>query len=221
MSGVAQDITERKQAEERIGSLLAEKELLLKEVHHRIKNNMNTISSLLSLQAQTLQDPSAIEALEDANHRVRSMGILYDKLYQSADFLELSVKDYVPTLVEEIIGNFPNRKMVRVEKRIDDFLLDAKRLQPVGIIINELLTNTMTYAFRGRTDGLVTVSATNAGGHVTIAVQDDGVGVPESVSLENSAGFGLRLIHALARQLDGTIRMERGDGTKVVLGFEK
>jgi PAS domain S-box-containing protein len=221
MSGVAQDITERKKAEERIESLLAEKELLLKEVHHRIKNNMNTISSLLSLQAQTLQDPSAIEALEDANHRVRSMGILYDKLYRSADFVELSVRDYVPALVDEIIGNFPNRKTVRVEKRIDDFMLDAKRLQPLGIIINELLTNIMKYAFRGRESGLVTVSVTNAGGHVNIVVQDDGIGIPESVSIEDSAGFGLRLIHALARQLDGTIRMERENGTKVVFGFER
>jgi len=221
MSGVAQDITERKKAEEKIESLLNEKDLLLKEIHHRIKNNMNTIGSLLSLQAQTFKDPLAIEALEDAKTRVRSMAILYDKLYRSADFSELSVKDYVPTLVDEIISNFPNSNMVKVEKRIDDFMMDAKRLQPLGIIINELLTNIMKYAFKGRESGLITVSATNTDGHVAISVQDNGTGLPESVSIENSTGFGLQLIHALTRQLEGSLQIERENGTRFAIEFEE
>ncbi len=221
MSGVAQDITERKKAEAKIDALLTEKELLLKEIHHRIKNNMNTIGSLLSLQAQTFKDPLAIEALEDAKNRVRSMAILYDKLYRSADFSELSVKDYVPTLVDEVISNFPNSNMVKVEKRIDDFMLDAKRLQPLGIIINELLTNIMKYAFRGRESGLITVSATNTDGHVAISVQDNGTGMPESVSFENSTGFGLQLVQALTRQLEGSLQIERENGTRFAIEFEE
>ena len=214
-----QDITDRKIAEEKIQSLLFEKELVLKEVHHRIKNYMNTIQSLLSIQSQPLTEPSAIKALEDASGRLQSMGILYDKLYRSADFTELSVKDYLPPLIDEIIINFPNSNMVKIEKRVEDFLLDSKRLQPLGIIINELLTNIMKYAFKGRESGLITVSATNTAGKVVISVQDDGNGMPESVSFDNSTSFGLQLVEALTQQLKGTIRIERGSGTRIVLEF--
>ena len=219
--GMARDITSQKRADGKIKSLLAEKELLLKEVHHRMKNNMNTISSLLSLQAQALTEPSAITALAETGNRVQSMGTLYDKLYRSADFSELSVKDYLPDLIDEIISNFPNSTMVKVEKCIEDFPLDAKRLQPLGIIINELLTNVMKYAFKGRKSGLVTVSATNVRGHITFSVHDDGNGMPESVSFETSAGFGLQLVQALTQQLEGTIRIERNNGTKFVIEFDE
>jgi PAS domain S-box-containing protein len=216
----ATDITDRKQAEEKVKSLLAEKELLLKEVHHRIKNNMNTVSSLLSLQAATLKEFSAISALEDAIARVRSMGLLYDKLYRSENFIELSIKDYLPSLIDEIISNFPNSKIVKVEKSIQDFVLDAKSIQTLGIIINELLTNIMKYAFKGREAGLITLIATNLQDHVSIVVQDNGNGIPESITFENTIGFGLLLISALTKQLKGTIRMERGNGTRFILEFE-
>ncbi len=219
--GMARDISSQKSADAKIKSLLAEKELLLKEVHHRMKNNMNTISSLLSLQAQALSEPSAKAALEETGNSVQNLGILYDKLYRSADFMELSIKDYLPDLIDEIISNFPNRKVVKVEKYIEDFPLDAKRLQPLGIIINELLTNVMKYAFKGRKSGLVTVSATNINGHVTFSVHDDGHGLPESVSFENSTGFGLQLVQALTQQLEGTIRIERQIGTRFVVEFEE
>ncbi len=217
--GIHQDITEEIEHGERIEALLSEKELILKEVHHRIKNNMNTISSLLTLQAQSIKDPLAVGSLEDARSRVQSLQLLYDKLYRSVGFRSLSVKDYLPALVHEIIGNFPDGKTVKVVDSIQDFMLDAKELQPVGIIINELLTNTMKYAFKGREGGLIAVSAWKADGLVAICVQDDGNGIPESVSIGNSTGFGLQLVQALTRQLQGTIRIERGNGTRVVLEF--
>lgn len=221
LCGTHADITQQKMAEEKIKGLLVEKELILKEVHHRIKNNMNTISSLLSLQAQTVKEPSAMAALEDARARVQSMGLLYDKLYRSDDFAGASVNDYLPDLVDEIIGNFSDSKIVKIEKHVDDFTLDVKRLQPLGIIINELVTNIMKYAFAGRKSGVVELSATNADGHITVSVGDDGNGLPNSVDFENSSGFGLQLVHALAEQLNGTIRIERGNGTKLVLEFEE
>ncbi|MFZ4617690.1 MAG: PAS domain-containing protein [Rectinemataceae bacterium] len=214
------DISKRIQAEGISRSLLSEKSILLKEVHHRIKNNMNNLSSLLSLQAQTVKEPSAITALEDANARLHSMALLYDKLYRSPDYTELSVKDYLPALIEEIVANFPASKLVKVEMAIQEFMLDAKRLQSLGIIINELITNIMKYAFRGRDDGKIAVSATMTGSQVLISVQDDGNGIPESVSFEDSTGFGLQLIQGLTQQLAGTMRIERGMGTKIVLEFE-
>lgn len=221
MSGVAQDITERKKAEAEISSLLAGKELLLREIHHRINNSMLTISSLLSIQARTLKEPSAIEALVDARNRVQVITGIYQKLDSASEFSELSIKDYMPSLVDAIMANFPKSRTVKLEKHIDDFVLDARRLQSLGIVVNELLTNTMKHAYRDRESGLVTVSATNTGGHVAISVHDDGNGMPESVSIEGSTGLGLRLIHGMMLQLNGTIRIERGNGTKVVLEFEQ
>jgi len=218
---VVHDITERKKAEDKVNSLLAEKELILKEVHHRIKNNMNTISSLLSLQTHTLTEPSAISALKDTGSRVKSMGLLYDKLYLSKDYNNISLKDYLPVLVDEVIKNFPKNKMVKTEMHIEDVVLDAKRIQPLGIIINELLTNIMKYAFSGRAQGLITVSALHDNKTVIIGVQDDGNGMPENVSFERSPGFGLQLIQALTQQLNGSIRIERVNGTKVVLEFTR
>jgi len=205
----------------RADGLLAEKELILKEVHHRIKNNMNTISSLLSLQSAMIAEPAAISALSDAGNRIRSMSLLYDKLYRSVDYSELSVKDYLTTLVDEVVVNFPNSQHVRVEKRLEDFMLDAKRMQPLGIIINELITNAMKYAFRGREHGVLTVSAAMTGALIQISIQDDGTGIPDSITLEGHDGFGLQLVNALARQLDGTIRIERDNGTRIVLEFSK
>ncbi len=217
-----EDITERKDAEKKIKALLAEKEIILKEVHHRIKNSMNTIKSLLNLQSAMLKDPVAIEALTDTESRVQSMMLLYDKLYRSTDYMEISIKEYLFSLIDEIIENFPNSNSVTVEKNIDDFIFDAKRLQSIGIIINELLTNIMKYAFVGKGEGvkLIAVSVKMNKNTISIIIQDNGVGIPESINFENSSGFGLTLVSLLTEQIGGTIRIERGNGTSVILEFE-
>jgi PAS domain S-box-containing protein len=217
---VISDITERTRAENTIKALLAEKELILKEVHHRIKNNMNTMRSLLSLQARRTGDAATSAALDDAAKRLVSMEVLYDKLYRSAGFSDLSVALYLPALVDAVLSNFPGHETVCVEKQFDDFILDAKRMQPLGIIVNELLTNVMNYAFKGRSDGRLLVSATLASGLATFVVQDNGNGIPDSVDLGKSTGFGLMLVRALTQQLDGSIRIERGGGTRIELNFK-
>ena len=202
---------------------LEEKEklqIVLKEVHHRIKNNMNTMMSLLNLQAGKTKDNTTVAALEDASKRLQSMEVLYDQLYRSPGFTTLSIKEYLTTLVDEILANFPGKVPVEVNKEFDDFPMDAKRLQPLGIIANELLTNVMKYAFAGRESGKIKVSATLTAGHVVFIVQDNGNGIPESVDIANSTGFGLMLVHSLTTQLNGTIRIERGDGTRVLLDFK-
>ena len=220
MLTVFNDITEQKRDEEKIRNLLAEKELLLREVHHRIKNNMNTINSLLTLQAETMKDPAGIAALEDAQNRVQSMLVLYDKLYRSEDFRELSLKEYLPSLVDEITANFMIHESVKVEKHIEDFNVDAKTLFPLGIIINEVITNSMKYAFTGKDMGLITVSASMKDNRAIIIIADDGIGIPESVDIERSPGFGLSLISMLTDQIGGTIRIERGNGTKFIIEFD-
>ncbi len=214
------DITERKHAEDEIRKLLGEKELILKEVHHRIKNNMNTINSLLTLQADSLKDPAAIEALENAGSRVHSMMVLYDKLYQSQEFEEISAADYFPSLVDEVVANFPNSRMVKVEKRIDDFVLEIKKIQPLGIIINELLTNIMKYAVDEKRNVLITVSAVLKDNHALFIVKDNGSGISEAIDFENSPGFGLQLISMLTEQIGGSISIDRSEGTKFVIEFD-
>lgn len=218
-----EDITDRKNADKKINALLAEKNIILKEVHHRIKNSMSTIKSLLSLQADMLKDPIAIEAFLDTESRVQSMMLLYDKLYRSTDYMEISIKEYLFSLIDEIIENFPNSNLVTVEKNIDDFIFDAKRLQSIGIIINELLTNIMKYAFAGKREGvkLVVVSVKMKDNNVSIIIKDNGVGIPENTNFENSSGFGLTLVRLLTEQIGGTIRIEKENGTSVILQFEK
>ncbi len=218
--GVTRDITERRKAEERIRTLLAEKELLLKEVHHRIRNFMNTINSLLILQASTLKDPAVIRVLEEAGNRLQCMMLLYDKLYHSADFKKVSVMDYITSLVNEILAGFPDSNLVKTDIKIDDFVLDAKRLQSLGIIINELLTNIMKYAFNSTGGMLISIYLALSGSRVTFIIHDNGIGMPESIDFGNSTGFGLILVDMLAKQLKGAIRLERCEGTRFILEFD-
>ncbi|OHD82167.1 MAG: hypothetical protein A3J97_12690 [Spirochaetes bacterium RIFOXYC1_FULL_54_7] len=220
LCGTHTDIDEQKKTRDEIATLLAEKELILKEVHHRIKNNMNTIYSLLSLQSEAIKEPAAVNALQDAANRIQSMSLLYEKLYQSTEFNTLPVNHYLSSLVEEIIANFPNSHMVQVEKDFQDFTLEAKQLQSLGIIINELLTNIMKYAFVGKDSGLITITAVRDDGHVTVSVQDNGIGIPESITFRNSKGFGLQLVMTLSEQLEGSVTMERKNGTRIVVEFE-
>lgn len=212
-------ITERKLAEEKIGELLREKELILKEVQHRVKNNLSTIFNFLVLQAQATEEISAKAALKDAGSRVQSILVLYDTLSRSGGYGGVSVLLYLPPLIDQIVAHFPDCGSVRVEKRIEDFVLDAKQLQPLGMIVNELLTNVMKYAFTGRRGNEIVVTASLAKSRVTLAVQDNGAGLPESVDFGRSNGFGLMLVDGLTKQLGGSIRVDRSAGTRVVLDF--
>lgn len=218
--GYCLDITERKLADEKVKNLLAEKELLLQEVHHRIKNNMNTIKGLLTLQISAEENPSVVESLTDAERRVQSMIMLYDRLYCTDNYRELSVKDYLLPLTEEIVGSFPNRKMVKIKTDIEDFILNIQILTPLGIIINELLTNTMKHAFAGRDDGVITVSVERKDGHVKIKIMDDGVGMARSTGTGKIKGFGLDLVKLLTEQIGGHLKNESVNGTAFVLEFD-
>ncbi len=215
-----EDISERRIAEKKIKALLDEKDTILKEVHHRTKNSMNTIISLLRLQSGMLADPVSIEALRDTESRVQSMMVLYDKLYRSVDYGEVSVRMYLSSLVDEILSNFPSADSIEMTKELDDFPIDAKSLQSIGIIVNELLTNIMKYAFPEKTGRRIWVGAALTGTKASITVRDNGKGIPEGISFENSCGFGLMLVRTLTEQIGGTIRMIREKGTTVVLEFE-
>jgi two-component sensor histidine kinase len=139
---------------------------------------MLTITSLLFLQTESLRDKAAILALNDAISRIQSMVVLYDKLYRSSEFNELSVIEYLSPLIDEIVNNFPNYQIVQIEKQIDKFVLSTSLLFPIGIIINEILTNAMKYAFVNLEKGIIKVSALKKENNVYISIEDDGVGLP-------------------------------------------
>jgi PAS domain S-box-containing protein len=217
---IIHDITDRKLAEQRVIGLLEEKEFLFKEVHHRVKNNLNTVASLLSLQSDTVTDPAAIAALKDAERRVRSMSLISNKLFESPESDELQIGEYLSPLIDQTVANFPNAARVRVEKNIQEFIIDSKKLSAIGILVNELLTNIMKYAFAGREKGLISVSVSKVDTLVTLTVQDDGVGIPSSVKVGESSGFGLQLVDMLTHQLDGRLLIGQKHGTQVILAFE-
>ena len=168
-----------------------------------------------------MDHPQAKVVLEDAGIRVQSMKMLYEKLYEAPAFTEIPVKDYIPALVDAIIANFPKKDMVRTEKDIEDFSLPTQVIQPLGIIVNELLTNIMKYAIVGKNSGLIIVSLKHHNGLVSLIVRDDGNGMPENMDFSNTTGFGLRPIKAITEQLNSTIPIKRSGGTKFVLEFNQ
>ena len=213
------DISERKQAEEEIKRQLAEKMILLKEVHHRIKNNIASIGGLLSLQAQAVTNPEAIAVLQDAIGRVNSMRILYDKMLLTEGYKDISVKNYVESLAASVVALFPDSAKVTIEQRISDFQLDPKQLSPLGIIINELLTNIMKHAFTNRDAGLIKISLAKIDKHVTLTIQDDGNGLPAGFDINGSEGFGLILVKMLSQQLGGSFSIKMHEGTICTVEF--
>lgn len=221
ISGIKSIFLERKRSEEKVQALLAEKETILREVHHRLKNNMSNLISLLNLQASRLSEPSAIKALEEAGLRVRSMLLLYEQLNQSCTFLEAPVRDFLSALIDTIYETFPARASIRLEKDLDDFILDTKRLQILGIIVNELMTNSMKHAFKDTAVGVLSVSLSLAGSRIVLRVRDDGSGIPASMDSGPAKGVGLQVVRALASQLDGTIHQECKHGTVFVLDFPR
>jgi len=172
------------------------------------------------LQMRRVQLPETISALQDATSRIKSMGVLYEKLYRSSNFNEIEIKDYLITLINEVVWLFPNPDSVKILPKIDNFNIDARISFPLGIMINELLTNSMKHAFIGRKKNRITVTATCRNQHVTISIQDNGIGIPESIDFTQSSGFGLQLVNLLTEQINGQIRLERGKGSKFIIEFE-
>jgi len=214
---IIHDITKRKQMENRIRSLLEEKEIILREVHHRIKNNMSAIKGMIELQMDTVEDPKAISALQAAESRIQSMVVLYDKLHMTYYTSELNIKSYFSELVDEIIKLFPNSDSVTVIKDIEDFSISQDNLFITGIIINELITNIMKYAFPECHDGIIRFCAAIKNKNIVIEISDNGCGLPECFSLNEPKGFGLQVVTMLTEQIGGVIKAESKNGARFTL----
>ena len=212
---VAQDITERKEAEEQIRSSLEEKEVLLKEIHHRVKNNLQIISSLLHLQSARLDDASLVDAFQDSQHRIRSMALIHEELYRSADLARIDFSAYATRLVDNLIDSFGASGRIATSLNMDRAQLTIDRAIPMGLIVNELVSNALKYAFPDERTGVIRIDLRFGvdGETFSLSVIDDGVGVPESLDIDSAETLGLRLVTSLVGQLKARLVLDRGNGT--------
>jgi PAS domain S-box-containing protein len=215
------DISDRKQKEERIQLALKEKDMLLGEVHHRVKNNLQVVHSLLDLQSSRVSDRSVLDMLRDSQNRIRSMGLIHQTLYQSKDFAQVDFSHFLDSLVPTLVASYgvnPDRIKLSIEAA--QLLLPINAAIPCGLVVNELISNALKHAFPGNRTGEIAVKLfADPEGKAVLSVTDNGVGIPERVDMMTSDTLGLQLIALLADQLGGTVSMRRSNPTEFVLTF--
>jgi PAS domain S-box-containing protein len=219
--GVARDITDRQHAEEQIRASLLEKEVLLKEIHHRVKNNLQIISSLLNLQSKYINDPQALQMLIDNQNRVKSMAFIHEILFRARDITKIDFAEYIKTISVQIFRSYDAySKKIGLKVLVKDTMLDVDTAIPCGLIVNELVSNSLKHAFVDNREGKICVKlSTNGDGILTLVVKDNGVGLPNHIDLQNVDSLGMKLVGALVNQLDGSIEIDRSFGTKFTITF--
>ncbi len=221
--GFVTDITERKKAEGKIRKALKEKEILLKEIHHRVKNNMNVTSSLLKLQSATITDKKVLEIFKDTRNRIKTMALIHDKLYRSSDLAQIDFGEYIKDLVENQFSAYGGSgDGISIKVAAEKLFFEIDMATPCALIINELVSNAFKHAFPGNRKGEITValSAIN-GDEAELIVSDDGVGFPADLDFENSKSFGLHLVKLLIEQIEGTTDIDRDGGMTFRIRFGK
>ena len=225
MQTVAQilDITERKKIEEEIKASLKEKELLLQEIHHRVKNNLQIISSLLNLQSRHIKDSESFEMFQASRARVRSMALVHEKLYRSKNFADVDFKEYIQSLSRllfQMYGTDPNA--VKLEIDIGNVLLDINTAIPCGLLVNELISNSLKHSFPDRRKGIIRILLHPEKDHkFKLVVSDDGIGLPEDLDINKTESLGLQLVTMLTDQLRGSIKVDRNNGATFEITFEE
>ncbi|MBN1499875.1 MAG: PocR ligand-binding domain-containing protein [Spirochaetes bacterium] len=220
MLGVYDDISERKLNQEITENLLLEKTLLLKEIHHRIKNNLFSIESMLSLHSDSLANQESKNIILDAAGRVKSIRIVYEKLLMTSEYRFINAGNYIEDLVKAIVNTYDDSSKYSIQFKIDNFEINIKTLFPLGLIINELITNSMKYAFMEMDRKSIKIRLKKKSDKVSLTVSDNGKGLPADFNMEKSDGFGIRLIKMLTQQLKGRFTLTTGNGTTVRIDFK-
>jgi PAS domain S-box-containing protein len=218
--GISRDVTERRRSEERLERLVLEKETLMKELQHRVKNNLGVVTSLLNLEEEKCSDENARMALSNAVARVRSISAIYERLYLSEDLERVDLALYLEDLATSLFQTYnldPERVVMRISA--DRILLDTKRTVPLGLILNELLSNALKYAYPSGKRGEVRVELSVEEGAVSLTVSDDGAGIPDEYLSPDCSSMGMTLVRMLARQLGGELRIDNAGGTRVRIRF--
>jgi two-component sensor histidine kinase len=212
------DESAKKRTDEQLKRSLEEKEMLLKEIHHRVKNNMQVISSLLNLQSETIKDPATLAKFRESQYRVKSISLVHEKLYQSEDIERVDFREYLRSLSTYLFQSFgidPGR--IRLELTIDAMQVKIDTLIPCGLILNELITNSLKHAFADGESGTITIAGEKSDHGYTLTYHDDGCGIPAELDPDATETLGMQLITTLIAQLGGTMQLERDNGTTYII----
>jgi PAS domain S-box-containing protein len=220
LAGVV-DISDRKREEERLRAALKEKEILLGEIHHRVKNNLQIVHSLLDLQSASISDPAAVEMLRDGQNRIRSMALIHQLLYFSKDFARVDFATFLDNLIPTLVSSYAiESDRFTISINAADGQLPLNAAVPCGLIANELISNAFKHAFPGGRLGEIRIELTRDGtDHAVLLVSDDGIGIPDDLVLESTSTFGLQLVMLLADQLGGELEIHRSTPTRFLLRF--
>ncbi|NEN22133.1 PAS domain S-box protein [Cryomorpha ignava] len=222
ISCLSHEITDKKIIQEQMRESIHEKEILLQEVHHRVKNNLQVISSILNLQSSYVKDENSLSILRESQNRIKSMSFIHESLYQTKDFSNIEFSDYIFSLSKNLIHSYS--LAVGKVKLITDFErthLSLDQAIPCGLIANELISNALKYAFIGDAEGEISLSIKENEGKIVICIADNGIGLPKDLDYENSDSLGLQLVYTLIDQLDATIKVDTSIGTKYLITFDK
>ena len=216
-----EDITERRTNEERIHNSLKEKEVLLKEIHHRVKNNLQVISSLLYLQGTQIRDKQTAQVFKDSQSRVKAMALVHERLYQSSDLARIDFAGYVQDVTHHLLRSYQTSQTnIRLNLDVDPVSFNIDTAIPCALIVNELVSNSMKYAFANRCDGEIRIRlAQESDDNLNLLISDNGIGFPENMSLEKTDSLGLQLVHNLTSQLNGTVQIRNRGGAEVDIRF--
>lgn len=222
ISCISYDVSDKKIIEEQMRESIREKEVLLQEVHHRVKNNLQVISSILNLQSSYVKDENSLMILRESQNRIKSMSFIHESLYQTKDFSRIDFSDYITTLASNLIRTFSYEKgMVSLRTELSKSFLTLDQAIPCGLIANELISNALKYAFEDDQKGEIFVGAEEKNGKMYLEISDNGRGLPEDFDFENSESLGLQLVYTLADQLDAQVEVSTESGTKYLIKFDK
>jgi len=213
-------LLQRQKAEEQVRTSLEEKEILLKEIHHRVKNNLQIVSSLLNLQAGYVKDVGDLEIFKESQNRIKSMALIHERLYRSRDLSKVDFAQYIQSLTTYLFHSYSgNAKAVKLQVDVQDVVLGVDEAIPCGLIINELVSNSLKHAFPQNRGGTISVCLRKNERGYLLRVADNGIGFPKDIDFRNTESLGLQLVHTLSEQIGATLEMENGTGTSFVIKF--
>ena len=219
---IAHDITKRKEMEEKLEKALEEKDVLIKETYHRVKNNLMVISSLLNLQSRYIKDKDTKNIFKESQNRAKSMAMIHENLYRSEDLKNLNFTEYIENLSNDLYQTYSmDKSLVKLVLNLENVTLDVETSIPLGLILNELLTNSLKHAFPEGAGGMIKVELKKHNGGYKLSVSDNGKGFPQDIDYRNTDTLGMLIVNSLTDQIDGEIYLDRNKGTKFTVMFKE
>lgn len=203
-----------------VNQLLKEKEMFIKEIHHRVKNNLMVISSLLNIQSRQIEDESAKNIFKESQNRARSMALIHERLYSSPDLKSIDFSDYITALAKDLFNTYvTSPEQIKLEIDVENVMIDVDKTVPLGLIINELVSNSLKYAFPSGRNGIINIIFHQDGQDFVLEVSDDGIGLPKDFNIDKNHSMGMQLVTGLTSQLDGELELDNTSGTTFRIRF--